>query len=80
MLLCGGGSRMKGLETRLLRELTAAAPATVRPVRLCTSALLSAASEAFSPLPQTIVQSPEYMPENTLRCAPRRSRARVRSH
>ena len=32
VLLCGGGSRMKGLDTRLLRELTAAAPATVRPV------------------------------------------------
>ena len=33
VLVCGGGSRMKGLDTRLLRELTAAAPATVRPVR-----------------------------------------------
>jgi hypothetical protein len=33
VIVCGGGRGFKGLEARLLKELTAAAPAAIRPVR-----------------------------------------------
>ena len=34
VILCGGGRAMAGLDSRLLKELTAAAPAHIRPVRV----------------------------------------------
>lgn len=64
---------MKGMEARLLRELTAVAPATVRPVRPIA---LGPVKRRLTATPrQSIVQSPEYMPENTLRCAAARAAA-----
>lgn len=72
-MLCGGGRGLKGLENRVLKELTAASASTVRPVR--TFFAHGAQCRTFdSPTAgicvQSLVQSPEYMPENTLRYAP----------